>query len=178
MPVARAARKRRPRKGKLQRWQVVLAAIIAAVASIVVALISSIGSSSNANTSGLAPENAGISMLGVSAAITSFSSMPAPHTTEIYSFFGTVQGWSFVKQDNAEIFVVSRPANAAVSSPQQWLVSPPAQVFDGRKWVLHWRVSDPPPDSRWFAIITIGDQLIDTPGLSPEIERLILGLLG
>jgi hypothetical protein len=70
----KVAPSRRPGKGKLQRWQAILAAIIAAIASVIAALITTLGGSS-----GQVPNN-GANIVG-NVSMTSFYQTPSATPT-------------------------------------------------------------------------------------------------
>lgn len=124
-----AARSRK-RWGRLERWQVLLAAVIAAVASIIVALVS------------LLPHGGSTGTSSVSLAITGLSEQSSPPPPgRLYMWSGTIRDLP----SDASIFVIAKSpgvqAGATVvsgespgtapsgESSEPWLVSPQAIIL-------------------------------------------------
>jgi hypothetical protein len=134
-----ATRPRKKRRRSLERWQVLLAAAVAAIASIIVALINLIpGGSSQA----------------ASIAITGLIEQPYPPPPgRLYLWTGTVHD----QPPGAEVFVIDKRAG-------QWLVSP-AAIISGDSWTIDWTIPAPPTTAQWVAIMyVIGGAACPSPG--------------
>jgi hypothetical protein len=153
----------RPRQStwrKFQRWQVVLASVIAFFGTIIAALIPvwapssappslAVGHSGSFPTPSLTP---GI----VTVAITSYSEVPSsPSPGETFSFYGIITGGWSLSDRGPQIFVIARQTGVTISpvSTRPWEVSPPAKALGGQKWSVTWKIAKPPINAHWYAII-------------------------
>jgi hypothetical protein len=138
-------RRKQKQRRRLERWQVLLAAIIAAVASIAVALISVLLGGSPGTTRGV--QSAGSSQTSISLvrlSITGLSEQTHPPPPgRMYVWTGTVSGQS----PSSSVNVIDKVANG------EWLVSPDA-VIAGRDWTVSWILLKPPASARWTAVVS------------------------
>ncbi len=154
----------RPGKGKPQgwqakllSWQAMVAAGIGAAATIIAAIISIHGGSTESVKTPVQGSSQDV-------AISSFSLNPI-------SVYGTVQDWSALQGEGAEIFVV-------VPRTGNWLVSPPADVFANDKWaVSDWKLNQVPTGQRLTAVImlpayTIGNNIVTAGSAAPASAPL------
>lgn len=155
-PKKSASRPRQPMGRKLQRWQVLLAAVIASFGAVIAALIPTLASSSGSDHSGSEPAAGHSGSLptpdltpsdALQVAITAWSEVPfSPAPGETFSFQGIVTGWS--GNDDLQIFVIARETGI-----DAWEVSPPAEVLGSQKWSVTWKIPKPPIKARWSAVI-------------------------
>jgi hypothetical protein len=127
---------KRRRSGRLQAWQTLMAAGVAALASIIVAWIASLGNDQSPETSTPAD-----GALLVALAITGFEVhglSPGP----IYDFYGTSAN---VSADQYELRVFIQQA------PTAWLVSPVATIEPSGNWRVRWTFHTLPPNGSWIA---------------------------
>lgn len=149
---------------RLERWQVLLAAAIAAVASIIVALIgvphggstgvSTTPPSVSPGVSAATPSGSG-SLPKISVVITSLSEQSVPPPPgRLYVWSGTVLN----QPTGSSIYIIAKrpgaPQTPSQSSPA-WLVSPPASVLKNGTWTLMWVIPKPPSAVQWIAVIWI-----------------------
>lgn len=123
----------RPRKKQqhlLERWQVLLAAAVAAIASIAVALI-------NLTPSG-SPPAPSVDITG----LTQQSYPPPPG--QLFLWTGTVHG----QPATASVFIIDR-------RPGEWLVSPPAVITADGAWNITWVIPTPPASAQWTAVVYV-----------------------
>jgi len=132
-------RPRKKQQHRLERWQILLAAAVAAVASIAVALINLIPSGSPP-----AP----------SVDITDLAQQPYPPPPgQLYLWTGTVHD----QPASAEVFVIDK-------RPGEWLVSP-AAIVSGDSWTINWVIPAPPASAQWTAVVyVIGGGACPSPG--------------
>ena len=132
-------RPRKKQQHRLERWQVLLAAAVAAIASIAVALINLIPSGTPATAS---------------IAITGLLEQPYPPPPgRLYLWTGTVHD----QPASAEVFVIDKRVG-------QWLVSP-AAVISGDSWTISWAIPAPPTSAQWVAVVyVIGGAPCPSPG--------------
>ena len=122
-------RPRKKQQHRLERWQVLAAAVVAAVASIAVALINLIPSGSPP-----AP----------SVDITDLAQQPYPPPPgQLYLWTGTVHD----QPASAEVFVIDK-------RPGEWLVSP-AAIVSGDSLTINWVISAPPASAQWTAVVYV-----------------------
>ncbi len=140
-------RSRNRRWRRLERWQVLLAAVVAAVASIVVVLIGPLNGGStpiNPPTSP-PPISATTSPAPLSIAITSeFEEPHSPPPGRLYMWSGTVRNLP----TNASIFVIDKLTPT-------WLVSPAASISRNGIWAVSWVIPKPPATVRWIAVVQV-----------------------
>jgi hypothetical protein len=138
----------RPRKKptrRFERWQVLLAAVVAAIASIAVALINLIpgGSTGGGGTGVTSASTSSASTPQVVIAITGLleEAHPPPPGRQ-YVWTGTVRG----EPSGSSVFVIDKRTG-------EWLVSPAAVITPGGAWTIKWVISKPPPSARWTAVV-------------------------
>jgi hypothetical protein len=146
-----APRSRSRRWRRLERWQVLLAAVVAAVASIVVALISlSPGGPAQVSVTTTSPASP-------SLAITSeLEQSHPPPPGRLYMWSGTVRNIPTA----ASIFVIDKLAGAHATVTEgkdapPWLVSPQASIAKNGTWTVTWVIAKPPATVRWIAVLQI-----------------------
>jgi hypothetical protein len=147
----------------LERWQTLLAALVAAVASIIVAFVSVQQNSSPSPDpttlpvpiSSILPSSTIPKKLasGPIIGIRSWTERPTPPPPgKRYTFKGIVNN----KPDRAFIVVLAQqqpsPSAGATHSPR-WLISPLATVADDGTWTVVWHLPRPPADVRWTAVV-------------------------
>ena len=156
-----AARTRKRRWRRLERWQVLLAAVVAAVASIIVALVS-LPHSGSTGTSSISSGTTSVSL-----AITGLSEQSSPPPPgRLYMWSGTIRDLP----PDALIFVIAKspgfhpqslvPGESPVPVPtgessQPWLVSPQATILNNGTWTVTWFIAEPPSTVRWIAVVWI-----------------------
>jgi hypothetical protein len=165
---------RPPRLGPFDRWQTLLAAVVAALASIVVAVITTRdGGDGGSLLAPRTPETPETPVLTISAV--SEQPEPPPPTARRYVFMGTAH------LDSGERVVVlvraatpsaaaTPPAVAAEASGEPWLVSPPAKVTSEGIWTVSWVLATPPPAASWTAVIVylpLSEPSTGTHGVEP-----------
>jgi hypothetical protein len=166
-------------KWKLERWQAVLAAVIAAVASVGVAVITTFGTSSTPVTATSPPTESDSPALAssspasgdfsqrkssqVSAVITLFSMNPySPPPGESYAFYGTVTNLPSGKNlldlsGSVSVYVLEcePPGKDPDTNGSDCLTSPPANLSENDMWNIDgWRIKDPFKDARWSVMVT------------------------
>jgi hypothetical protein len=144
-----ARRPTRRRSRRLERWQVLLAAVVAAVASIIVALISlhSGGTTSVSVTTTQSPSVTTTQSASVSVAITSeLERLHPPPPGRLYMWGGTVRNLPA----DASIFVIGTGENSG-----SWLVSPKASMSRNGIWAVTWVIPKPPTSVQWTAVVQI-----------------------
>jgi hypothetical protein len=179
-------------KSRLQAWQGVVIASIAAAATVVAAWITAHDASPSASpnqnptpsvqptparTSAAPQPDAAQGDSQFEAVITSFALAPSHSPSgEVYVFRGTVAPY---RLDGGRIFVIARrPAEPTASgaSGSPWLVSPAARILGSGRWVVKWRLANPIPSATWTAVvvflvpvepITITPAPMDTPFTLP-----------
>lgn len=166
---------------RLERWQALLAAAIAAIATLGVALITTFGGASSGGPSPEGPSSGASVSLGSAAAlapaaaqsaqaaiaITSFSSVPwPPPPGEDYSFRGIISNPSSLDANywntdgpgvHAQVYVVEcRPRGAdSATNGSNCLQSPPANISKNGSWyVKNWHIRNPANNAEWAAMIT------------------------
>jgi hypothetical protein len=151
-------RSRSKRWRRLERWQVLLAAIIAAIASIVVAFVSLLPGGGPAPGDGSAPvSSTAITPAPVSLAITSeFEQSHPPPPGRLYMWSGTVRHLPA----DASIFVIARLPGGQVAvaegnGSQPWLVSPQATISENGTWTVTWVIPKPPSTVQWIAVVQV-----------------------
>lgn len=161
---------KRRRIANLQSWQVVLAAGVTVVGSLVGTLVTTYGASSSSGEgasevpraasqqtgSPAPPETAFATPSYLSIVSVSWLSVPPP-PRERFVFNGTIgvsdgseTGIGRTVYDS--IFVIARPAATAISSAQEWMVSPPARLLGDGRWVIYWTMDRPPANVIWTAV--------------------------
>jgi hypothetical protein len=141
---------------RLERWQTLLAAVVAGAATIVVAVISLMGGNGSDGGSPSSPSQSQTSQSQpLSLSFTSWTEKPAtPLPGKQYIFLGRVfglpSGWA--------VFVVvaapgPQPDASGTLGPAEWLVSPPATVADDGHWSVHWLIKEPPTQAQWIAVV-------------------------
>lgn len=144
-----------PRIGPFDRWQTLLAAVVAALASIVVAVITTWdGGNGGPRLARQTPETPIFTISTLSE-----QPEPPPPTARRYVFIGTAH-----LRSGESIFVLARaatpPAAARkVSEEPPWLVSPPAKVTSEGIWTVSWLLATPPIAASWTAVIIYGPAL-------------------
>lgn len=150
------ARSKTGRNRRLERWQVLLAALVAGVATIVVAFIARppSGAPVTPSSGGSATPSSGGP---VRVAITGLSerSYPPP-PGRLYEWKGTVQPLV----PYASVFVIAkRPVAQAAATEgqgsQPWLVSPKAVILSNGTWTITWVIRKPPSAVQWTAVVWI-----------------------
>lgn len=120
-------RPRKKQQHRLERWQLLLAAAVAAIASIAVALINLIPSGS--------PSAPSVDITGLVE-----QSFPPP-PGRLYLWTGTVHD----QPSGAEVFIIDK-------RPGEWLVSPAAVIAAGGAWTVTWAIPTPPASAQWIAV--------------------------
>jgi hypothetical protein len=132
-------RPRKKQQHRLERWQILLAAAVAAIASIAVALI-------NLIPSGSPPPP--------SVDITGLTQQPYPPPPgQLFLWTGTVHG----QPSGAEVFIIDK-------RPGAWLVSPPAVITADGAWNIEWAIPAPPPTAQWTAVLYLLQEPCPKPG--------------
>jgi len=154
----------RSRKWKLQRWQTIGAAVITAIATVIVALITAHGGSSSDSPASPAPSGLATATpygLNPTVVVSSFSmtSFPPP-PGERLSFSGIIEGFNYLRDPrHARVFILvcrSR-ATSICKRKHNWSVSSPAHAYDHNKWSIEWKLSSPPADLHWTAVLMTGN---------------------
>jgi hypothetical protein len=152
-------RPRGKRWRRLERWQVLLAAVVAAVASIIVTLVSLPNGQPNVPPPPTpSPSESSSSSNPLVVAITGLSEQPsAPPPSRRYR-------WNDIERNlpgDALVFVIGKlsSATAAVSQAstgsQPWLVSPQALISKNGTWTVTWIIPNPPSVVTWSAVAQI-----------------------
>jgi hypothetical protein len=145
---------------RLERWQVLLAAVVAAVASIIVALVnlpSGQSAGSPHPTPSLMESSSSSGNLPV-IAITGLSEQPSsPPPSRRYTWDGTERNLP----SDAAVFVIGKLSTTAAAAPQAstgsqpWLVSPQALISKNGTWTVTWIIPNPPSAVTWSAVAQI-----------------------
>jgi len=170
--------KSRAKSRRLERWQVLLAAAVAAVASVVVALLghwdgggpSPTPSASSSESPSASPSPSGSKSQTV-VAITSWSERPLPPPPgKRYVFAGIARN---LPSGQSLIFVIAAEPNMASG---RWLVSPYTAPFKDGRWTVQWDLPNPPAQARWMAVVWFDNSCPSGSGCGgnpyPELEGL------
>jgi hypothetical protein len=153
-------RSRNKRWRRFERWQVLLASVVAALATVVVALISLVPRGSPAGIDATVPQVSipSASASPVSIAITGLLEQPHPPPPgRLYVWTGTVRGLP----DYASVFVIDK-------RPGGWLVSPAAVISGNGRWTVTWAISTPPASARWIAVVFLYGAPLPCCGLNSQ----------
>jgi hypothetical protein len=128
-------RPRKKQQHRLERWQILLAAAVAAIASIAVALINLIPSESPPPPP-------------PSVDITGLTQQPYPPPPgQLFLWTGTVTG----QPSGSSVYVIDKIPGG------NWLVSPSA-IISGGNWTITWTIPKPPASARWIAVVFSGSE--------------------
>ncbi|MER7350932.1 hypothetical protein ABT390_36615 [Streptomyces aurantiacus] len=131
-----------------------ITALIAAVATIIAALITGLlanGSGGESPPPAAQPPQSVRNSVG----ITSFTESPAPPHGKTYVFTGTAASF----RSGMAVYVITRnPAGDSSDEEQSkggdaWLVSPKADILQGGRWKVTWKLKKPPPRGEWTAVL-------------------------
>lgn len=145
---------------RLERWQVLLAAIVAGLATLVTALVSLLGGGPRGVTAqpplaAASSPSAGTEAPRVSVAITGLHEQPFPPPPgRSYTWSGTVRN----EPRNSSILVIAKRLGVQATGPagkgsQSWLVSPGATISKAGSWTVTWVIPKPPSAVQWIAVV-------------------------
>jgi hypothetical protein len=145
---------------RLERSQVLLAAVVAAVASIIVALVTQSGGQRGAPAPAPAPSpNPVVTTATTVIAIMGLSEQPSSAPPGLRCMWnGSAQNLPYA----AEVLVIDKPSSTVAAtgqgaaSSQSWLVSPQALVSKNGTWTVIWIIANPQPSAvTWSAVVQI-----------------------
>lgn len=160
-PPAPAPAARPRRTVSAYRWQVAIAAAIAAVATVGAALITTlIGGGDGEPSAGREPgvSTSATNTIQPTVTFTSWSEKPTDPPGREYEFEGRVSDLPANYTVHVIIEIPTYGPSPLDSSPQEpvgseWLVSPAADVLRDGHWKLTWAIAHPPAGGKWVVVV-------------------------